>query len=259
MRYVLCVAYALISGCGNNAEMYLQTGDVQLADPMATIDSIVFINSATLSINSDNDQSEIYYRLNNGSFQLWSKPVNLLSTTTVECFLNKEGYLNSDTISLQPIKSKRIAPDSKVSITPLPNKKYPGLGPESLIDLKAGDVNFTNNNNWLGFQDTSVNIYIEPKEAIVLRSVLISLMDDNNSWIYLPSNISVYANNEQVGQKKLLPRQEGKSNHVIIDIPILNQKYDSLKIVMESIPEIPSGLPGEGNVPWLFIDEIIVN
>jgi len=253
------VAYAVILGCGNNAQVYLQTGDVQLADPMATIDSIVFINSATLSINPANEQSEIYYRLNNGSFQLWSKPVTLHSATKVECFVNKEGYLNSDTISLQAIKSKRIAPDSKVSITPMPNKKYPGLGPESLIDLKAGDVNFTNNNNWLGFQDTSIEIHIEPNEDMTFSSVLISLMDDNNSWIYLPSNISIYGDNEQVGQKKLLPRQKEKSNHVFIEVSILNQKYDALKIVIESISEIPLERPGAGNVPWLFIDEIILN
>jgi hypothetical protein len=38
----------------------------------------------------------------------------------------------------------------------------------------------------------------------------------------------------------------------------LTKKTRKIKLVIDSIKPIPNGLPGEGNIPWTFIDEIQV-
>ena len=260
MRYLIFLFVAVTLGCINQDHTFLQTSEVQLSDPIATLDSTIFINFSRLNISHSIDDCEIYYSINRESFNLLTESIKLQNSTKIEYHARKKGYKNSDTLNLVAIKSNNKLLNASISIHPSPSSKYPGFGAESLLDLKKGSVNFLSNNNWMGFQDDKIKITLDLEKEVSLQNIKLSLLDDSNSWIYLPDKITVMVNNEIVGQKTIpLKRQKTKSSNKYIDIPLPNQKHSELNIIIELMSKIPKGFPGAGNKPWLFIDEIILN
>ena len=44
----------------------------------------------------------------------------------------------------------------------------------------------------------------------------------------------------------------------MIACAIPNQKISFIRLKTKHYPKIPQGFPGDGNPPWLFVDEIIL-
>lgn len=260
MRYLIFILVAVTLGCINQDHAFLQTSEVQLSDPIAKLDSMIFLKLAKLNIRHSIEDSEIHYSMEGAPYQLMNNSISIKTTTEVEYFAKKKGFQNSDTLNLVAIKSNNKLLNASISIHPSPSSKYPGFGAESLLDLKKGSINFSSNNNWMGFQDDKIKIILDLEKEVSLQNIKLSVLDDSNSWIYLPNKITVMINNETVGQKIIpLKRQKTKSSNKYIDIPLPNQKHSELNIIIELMSKIPKGFPGAGNKPWLFIDEIIFN
>ena len=141
-----------------------------------------------------------------------------------------------------------------------PSKKYSADGGFTLINGVEATVNPSwNGSEWLGFLGTDLQAIIDLGEIDSIHSVTIGCLYDKLSWIYPAESVQIWVstngkNYEQAGKIKYNGDQ--KRNAITISSTVKTGRY--IKIEAINLGTIPSGNPGAGSKPWLFIDEISV-
>jgi len=212
----------------------------------------------------DQPGAEIYYTVNGKeptrNDLLYKEPLIVTARTVVKAKTFGKDFLSSETSVVEFINAGKMIRQISFS---KPNEKYTGNKTDILNDNIGGNTNF-NNSEWLGYNNDTVEINIDLAKKETIHSVLISILQDENSWIFLPGQILVYYLDKQ---KTFLPAgkeiffSESKSpkqcfaKEIIFSSKI---KTDKLKLIMLPLKKIPDWHPGKGNHAWLFIDEIKV-
>jgi len=275
MKSMLLLFLLVFASCSNkvltenrmqnfNGVDFLQTGSnesatIQLNMPQYTIDSMLFINQATLELEFDYPNADIYYSINDGLALKCLSKITTNSSCTIDFYSKATGFLPSETQSLTLIKVQNDISEANISVSHPPNDRYTSDGTKSLIDLKKGGINFRDGNYWLGFQSQDLIITLDLEKAIPMEILTLSLLKDHGAWIFLPQEITVTDGDSIVGNKKIIASNtEQQAALEFIDIKIEARVYQRLAINIKSMAAIPSWHVGVGTPPWLFIDEIIV-
>lgn len=170
-------------------------------------------------------------------------------------------FIPSETVSASFIKDGK--PILK-AVYSKPNDSYAGSKPNLLHDNIGGQANYRSG-SWVGFDNDTVTVDIELQKKETISNILISLLQDENSWIFLPEQIQVFYFNET--KQSFLPVATQTFNHdtpgpkqpVIHEIkssPVIHT--NKLKLVFLTLKKIPAWHGGKGNHGWLFLDEIKV-
>ena len=218
--------------------------------------------------------AEIYYTVNNkmppGNFDepsekslLYKKALVFKKLfTTIKAKVFCKGFKSSETIELSFARpGKQI---KKITSTS-PDKKYPGTGDSTLFDNKGGIENL-NSKTWMGFYTDSVNFIIELKKKETVNSILLSFLQNEGSWVFLPELILVYYYDESkkafipFGREVIFNEKKSPSNvnFRFIFPKIENSKTQKLMIDIRTVKKIPEWHEAKGQQAWCFIDEIKV-
>ncbi|MFZ1706143.1 MAG: beta-N-acetylhexosaminidase [Saprospiraceae bacterium] len=153
-----------------------------------------------------------------------------------------------------------LATKAKISINPEPSSKYPGNGKGSIINGVFGSDSKYGGLEWLGFEGKDVQILLEWKSSVSMDSILFRFYKGEGQWIYLPSNIKIFASkNGRVFEEIKTINQinsEGKVANVEVQAAMSDIRF--LKIDVQNYGLIPKEAQGFGHRAWLFIDEIVV-
>jgi len=240
--------------------VYLQTHDVKLSPPKVNVDSILFVDSAEMELGFSLDGVSLFYSLNDQNFRGYDQALSIKQTSSIRVFSHKAGFLNSDTVEINVVRSQALSNQVELSIYPNPSSSYPGGGEASFFDLKKGSFKFREGRAWSGFQSDEVVFDLKLKSEEQFESIGISYLLDQGSWIFAPESIEVYSNSKLVGEMQALhPAIQQASRMDFMFIPIEKNAYQKLKIRVFSLKQIPDWHAGKGTRPWLFIDEIIFN
>ncbi len=139
-----------------------------------------------------------------------------------------------------------------------PNPKYAADGSKTLFDGQFGDMSYTK--NYLGYDKGPVEITIQPDAAQVISNIHISYLVNQGSWIFGPSKISVYDENNKLLIQKIFDdsTQKQASNHAITTLTVPKTNYNQLKLVVEPVSTIPDWHDGRGQLAWFFVVEVWV-
>ena len=107
-------------------------------------------------------------------------------------------------------------------------------------------------NEWLGFESDSVSFDIVFDKPIKVKEIRIHTLHDPNSWIWAAQTYKITCNKFGCGNGIV----DGYSTEETILIDNIKDKTQTIHVVLYGVGHIPSGNPGAGNVPWLFLDEI---
>jgi hexosaminidase len=155
-----------------------------------------------------------------------------------------------------PIKEMNIivhkALGAKIDFITKPSPKYDN-GDLTIVDGQLGARPWKGN-EWLGFDSDSVAFDIVFDKAIKVKELRIHTLHDPNSWIWAAQTYNISFSKTGVGNGIA----DGYSSEETIVIENIKDKTKTIHIVLYGVGHIPSGNPGAGNVPWLFIDEIEV-
>ncbi len=248
-------------GCSTNEQDvdFLQEAEVQLATPKVRIDSILFKKMAKVEVLHILRGVEIYYTINRSSPKKYIEPFYISETAALEIIAKKSNYQSSEPFSTQLIKLSKKKIEATISLSHSPSENYPGNGPESLLDLERGSLNFKNGNAWSGFQEPVIEIDFNLNKSTELSTIFCSFLQDHNSWIFQPNEIQVWSEGKEIGKTEIAIPKEPKSprmNFISVNLP--ENSYKDLKLKIINLKNIPSWHPGAGTPPWLFIDEIIL-
>ncbi len=135
-----------------------------------------------------------------------------------------------------------------------PHPKYAHNGSLTIVDGIKGKRPWKGD-EWLGFNHKKVEFIVDLTATKKLKDITVGFLDAKGSWIYLPERIEIYKETQD-NQWTLINQTEIKEEYQKIALSGVSQR---LKIIAYSISKIPSGAEGAGNIPWTFIDELILN
>jgi hexosaminidase len=179
------------------------------------------------------------------------------------------GILSDNKKELSVLKqnfSFNKATGKKITLVTQPSKSYPGDGAFTLVNAVQNEKGMSKSSEFLGFNGTDLNATIDLGTLTDISKITLHVLEQNGSWIYLPSQVEVtYIPDVDYTEEQLktFPKEIKKIDPVIdkgTKTVTIESKQNCryIKIVAKNYGVIPSGQPGAGNPAWLFVDEIEV-
>lgn len=149
------------------------------------------------------------------------------------------------------------ATGKKIMLKSEASPSYAGGGAFTLVNGIIPVDGLSESSEWLGFAGKDLEADIDLGEPMKIKSVSINVLDQNESWIYLPKEIQVATsyngeNYSSIATMAIDASDKGKSKFTL---PI-NTTTRYVKVLAQNAGTIPFGSPGAGSPCWLFANEI---
>jgi len=246
----------------------------QLARPLVKYESVFFSDQAKFEMKFAHPGAAIYFTLDNNippGNPAEPSPKNLRykrplfftnQFTTVRAKVFCKGFDPSETITLSFARDGKTI--KKVTGTS-PHSTYPGSGDSTLFDNRGGLENISSG-TWMGYNCDSVRFTVELEKNQPVSSVLLSFLQQEASWIFLPELITIYYFDDSretylpFGREVIFSEKQSdkKVNFRIISGDAGGVKTQKLFIDIRTVKSMPDWHPAKGEHAWCFIDEIKV-
>lgn len=177
-------------------------------------------------------------------------------TKTEEVTIHPEDESIRQTIQI----TNHLALGANVRFVTEPSPKYNG-GDIVLVDGQFGARPWKGH-EWIGFDTNVIVLEIDLGKITKIREIKVSFLQDENSWIHAPHQAEIESilpvRPYLVGRSKAPSLDTKNPNSEIWNIRGFGTSQ-ILRITIKGADKIPQGQPGEGNMPWIFIDEIQIN
>jgi predicted alpha-1,2-mannosidase len=205
------------------------------------------------------------YRLNESDWIVYEKPFIIDKTSKIDIRLqrriNPRKIYHSAEVSTMLSKKD---PTIQLNLQTQYANQYAASGPNSLIDGIKGGNEFRTG-DWQGFFGTDVKAEVTFDSLRNLSQFGVSVIRDQKSWIFFPSQIEIEVSADGKTFQKLAPIQIKKAdptdkNPENIEFVIDSYKPSAIKAIRYTIKNpgvCPDWHLGKGNKTWLFLDELI--
>jgi len=264
MRYIaVFLSVATFVSCNLEKPSFGEADNFQLAVPGLKVDSVLFKNSSKVTMNFGHPNSEIRYTIDGKEVgtdsPIYNGPLTLDHSATIKAKAFHSDFKSSEQAMIQVTQIANNIANASIELSPEPHENYKGLGATGLIDMQKGGLQFRSGKQWLGFQDSSVTITLDLLSEMPLSLIKVSSLQNQGGWIFAPKKITVYSKSRQIGEITLDDAAKKQEYQLkIISVPLVAGNYSKLKIVVNTLNEIPEWHQGKGTLPWLFLDEILV-
>jgi len=225
--------------------------------------TVVFnADSFAISLFMGVPDMRLEYSLNNSTWQNYTTPFGVNSTTT----LTARGFKNDKPYGeFEQEIIRHIATGKKVTYTIPYSRHYKGTGDDNLTDGLLGSMENFRNGYYQGFSGTDMEVIIDLDQNTAFSNIETTFFQYYLSWIVLPTSVSYAVSDdgenftkiETIANKTPL-MQEGKFKHTFkIDGQDLKARY--VKIKATTVGKLPKEHPAAGSDAWIFADEIIIN
>lgn len=248
-----------IQFCGLSNVSFAQK--IQLSPPKTNLQMAMISKDhpQNLVLDFRMEGATIRYTLDGNEPTLKSKryksPLNIIKPCIIKAKAFHQDFDPSETVTATFVASGKKMLNYIVSD---PNPKYAADGSKTLFDGQFGDMSYAK--NYLGYDKGPVEITIQPDTFQFITTIRISYLTNQGAWIFGPSKISVFdENNKLLIQKNFEDStQKSTTNHYIHTINVPKKQYNQLKLVIEPVSSIPDWHDGRGNPAWFFVDEVWV-
>jgi predicted alpha-1,2-mannosidase len=243
--------------------------------PFIVTEQRIFEDSIVIKIGSNkinNLKQRLYFSINNGLWQDYTKPFTIYETSTVSVKSSRFPNISDipHNVKIAPywspvVKSLFSKRDPSVSLkleTQYANQ-YAASGPNTLIDGVRGGADFRTG-DWQGYFGKDLHAIVSFDEARELSSIGISCIRDIKSWIFYPERIGMSYSLDGINYTKLpdLNYSEATSKDYEPKIKVCIQelkkptKVKYIKYTVYNPGKCPEWHLGNGNDSWIFLDEL---
>ena len=226
--------------------------------PFIASGDIAFKGSTEVVLGSVDADKKIMYSFD-GNFKEYTKPFTISEKSALQMYAQR-GDKKSATITTAFFK---IDPNLTVTLKNQYANQYNGGGPNALIDGIVGVEDFRTG-TWQGYTDVDLVATVDLGKVKTLNSSNISFLEDQRSWIFLPTNVSCYISNDnknftRISSQKVdatKPAEHVSMKNVSFNLKGKKARY--VKIVAKKLGVLPTwhlGYKHDGR-SWLFADEI---
>jgi len=226
--------------------------------PFIAKGEVAFKKETQLELESVVPNSNIYYSLDKSDFKLYTESLIIDEATQLTVYSEKDG-LKSATISTQFYK---IDPNISITLETDYANQYNAGGNDALIDGILGTEDFRTG-TWQGYWNEDVIAIVDLGKNTEIETIKTSFLRDQRSWIFLPTEVTVYGSSDGETFKKLKHhRFEKPVNTDDVKIETIELEHPGtlryVKLVAKKLGELPEwhlGYEHDGR-SWIFIDEI---
>jgi hexosaminidase len=193
--------------------------------------------------------------------KIYTSPIRITDNSTIHAMVF------ADTSALIPIGHEfeiqfhiNKATGKPIVLRKQPSPSYSTGGATTLVDGTLGRMPWMGS-EWLGWSGDTLDATIDLLAVTSISEIDISTLFDPNSWIYQPGSFQIQFSKDGkifTGPKQFLQTENGDhgSDPRWHSFKPEGAEARYVRIIVTGMTKIPSGSPGEGNPPWLFVDEI---
>jgi arylsulfatase A-like enzyme len=166
---------------------------------------------------------------------------------------------------LDPLRETRVehlAVGAAVSLSAPPNAKYAAGGAASLVDGRLGSEEFTDS-PWLGFKGSDLEVLVDLGEPRPLTRLAVSFLQDQGSWIFLPSNVELAlsvdgTDFEVLSDEATAVEPDSTQRTTTRSTTFERRAARYVRLRATGVKTCPAWHRGAGGDAWLFVDELVV-
>ena len=238
--------------------------EYQLAPPLLKYSSVFFKDKAVLTMSFRHPGAVIRYTTDGTAPNEKSRVyTNQLSVTALQQTIRARsfapGFKPSDVVAVSFVKDG--IPVKNITVT-APDPAYSAKGMRTLYDNAGGSTDL-HGGTWLGYMKDTVEFIVDAGTARPMKKILLSVLQQKGSWIYLPVWVTVDKWNGATKSFQSFMSYDFSGNEKAEDGIVFRDLIfpkgtvaGKLRIHIGTLKKIPAGLPGENESGWLFIDEI---
>ncbi len=241
----------------------LSTFGLYKAPPRVTIEPNggAFQDSMTVRLLSDGEGVAIYYTLDGTTPTLesarYTAPISLTRSATVRALPAVGGELGIETSEARFIEGKRVR---GITFEKKYSPKYAGHGDATVADGLRASAAF-DDGKWLGFESADMIATLDLGEAQPIRNITAGFLQQQGSWIFLPSRVTCSVSLDGKTWKTLpdVTYPVAQTAEVVVrDCTFRTGEIKAryVKVVARNVGTCPPWHEGAGSNAWLFVDEI---
>lgn len=247
---------------------YKDDGTVyQLNPPVIKFDNAFFKEKLQVEIKHPIQGTSIFYTLDgtepdSSNYSLYEGPLEISENISLKARAFSEGWTGSKLSSAEFIQSN-IAPKS-YELTYPPADRYKGDGVASLFD-KAKAIPDSWNLNWLGFQNSPLEVDMSFGEPTDINSMSLSIWYNGGARFFPPAEVEIWTKKED-GEWSLAkkykpqqPTQEDKNALTQVEIPFSGQGIEHMRFIAHPLASLPAWHGAKGQKAWIMVDELVMN
>ncbi len=222
-----------------------------------------FESSLRIELSSDSKGSTILYTLDSTDPTLkshrYTGPIELTQSALVRAVTSAGGELAAECSEARFTKCLKV---KSVHFEKPYSPKYPGHGDSTIIDGRRGSLDFQDK-EWLGFNGDDMVATLDLGDLKTIQRITIGFLQQQGSWIFLPSEVKVFASDDGVTWKEAGNQSNAVSQTESVVVKdflciVKNVSARFVKVVAKNIGTCPAWHAGTGEKAWLFVDEVVV-
>lgn len=159
-------------------------------------------------------------------------------------------------------KVKNLATGTSLTLSCPPSPKYPGQGPDTLINGKLSSRDF-HDPEWMGFEKDDLEAEIDLGKVMEVKSVTGHFLQDQSSWIFRPANVRVSVSKDgreyqELKENRKPVKSDYSSKVVKVKTRVEQKEVRYIRVHAQNVGECPKWHIGSGGKAWIFCDEIVV-
>lgn len=195
------------------------------------------------------------------SGEKYTQPIELNDSKTIKFEARRMSHAPIERSKLAEATFKKRNQTRSLVLKNAPAPQYSGSSNDVLIDGEYGNEHWQLG-GWQGFEGVDLEAVVDLKSETSFNHLILNCVEDQNAWIFSPSEILFYGSNDGKefkllsSQKPIIKDTEGAHiRRLGVDV---KGKARYIKVVAKPLNPIPSWHKGAGGKGWIFADEIIV-
>lgn len=194
---------------------------------------------------------------------LYENPLRINQSCVLKAVSYLPSGLCSDELSKEVVVNKATFKPIRLQNTP--SERYQGEDGKVLVD-GIRSINFHNTGLWVGYHSSDMIATIDLEYPQEINAVEVSALTDLSAWIMGPQSISVYTSSDGKRYKMVAHEtyqaptdamgEKSSDLHRLSFKKGVSARY--VKVGAVPYKGLPRGHSGEGEPPFLFVDEIRV-
>lgn len=166
--------------------------EARLKPPVIDTEDKIFVDTATVSLNLNFKNVDIYYTIDgtdpDSTSFLYNGPITIKETSEIRAISMKKDWLPSEVTDIVITKAGYAITD--ISLSSPPNKKYKGSGPRTLIDLEKANTDLFNG-KWLGYYGKHLTVKLDLGELKKVSKTTLSALEAPEQFVFFPKAVEV--------------------------------------------------------------------
>ena len=234
-----------------------------IPNPFISKGTKLFKEKQLIELACADKKAEIYFTTDGSnpilSGKKYTEPIEISDSKTIKFEARNEGEHSK----IATATFKKIIKNKTIILKNPPAPQYSGGADDALVDGEIGTEQWQLG-SWQGFEGVDLEAIIDLKKETEFNRIELRCIEDQNAWIFAPTEIQIFTSNDGLNFKKLstqMPSLVANTEGVHIRLLGVKEKGKAryIKVIAKPLNPIPAWHKGAGGKGWIFADEIIID